>query len=172
MCRGQLVTVSTLFSFLIRRLSPLLLALLLLGPVAAQHRRPAAGKRKPATSKGNPKSARQKARSQASRRAEAPAPRRRTGRTARQAAPKSKAQLERERQDNLSRIAEAGQVLTQTTQKKQATLGQLNVIKEKLTVKQGQIQHISTQLQGIETNVHQTARQVLSTQERDRKSVV
>jgi septal ring factor EnvC (AmiA/AmiB activator) len=78
---------------------------------------------------------------------------------------KSKEQLERERQANLSRIEEAGKVLTQTTQKKQASLGQLNVIKEKLTVKQGQIQHISTQLQGIETNVHQTVKQVLSTQE-------
>lgn len=78
---------------------------------------------------------------------------------------KSKEQLERERQANLSRIEEAGKVLTETTQKKEATLGQLNVIKEKLTQKQGQIQHISTQLQGIETNVHQTVRQVLSTQE-------
>ncbi|HET9503428.1 MAG TPA: peptidoglycan DD-metalloendopeptidase family protein [Hymenobacter sp.] len=78
---------------------------------------------------------------------------------------KSKEQLERERQANLARIAEAGKVLTETTQKKQATLGQLNIIKEKLTVKQGQIQHISTQLQGIETNVHHTTRQVLTTQE-------
>jgi septal ring factor EnvC (AmiA/AmiB activator) len=78
---------------------------------------------------------------------------------------KSKAQLERERQANLARIQEAGKVLTQTTQKKEATLGQLNVIKEKLTVKQGQIQHISTQLQGIETNVHQTVKQVLTTQQ-------
>lgn len=79
--------------------------------------------------------------------------------------PKSKEQLESERQANLARIQEAGKVLTQTTQKKEATLGQLNVIKEKLTVKQGQIQHISTQLQGIETNVHQTAKQVLTTQQ-------
>jgi septal ring factor EnvC (AmiA/AmiB activator) len=78
---------------------------------------------------------------------------------------KSKEQLERERQANLSRIEEAGKVLTQTTQKKQVSLGQLNVIKEKLNQKQGQIQHISTQLQGIETNVHQTVKQVLSTQE-------
>ncbi|MGI4734294.1 MAG: murein hydrolase activator EnvC family protein [Janthinobacterium lividum] len=78
---------------------------------------------------------------------------------------KSKEQLEREREANLSRIQEAGKVLTQTTQKKQATLGELSVIKEKLTAKQGQIQHISTQLQGIETNVHQTARQVLTTQQ-------
>ncbi len=78
---------------------------------------------------------------------------------------KSKEQLERERQANLARIQEAGKVLTQTTQKKEATIGQLNVIKEKLTVKQGQIKHISTQLQGIETNVHQTVKQVLTTQQ-------
>ncbi|WP_254244803.1 murein hydrolase activator EnvC family protein [Hymenobacter sp. BRD67] len=90
----------------------------------------------------------------------------RPGRTAsRHPRTRSKAQLERERQANLARIQEAGKVLTQTTQKKQATLGQLNVIKEKLTEKQGQIQHISTQLQGIETNVHQTVKQVLTTQE-------
>jgi septal ring factor EnvC (AmiA/AmiB activator) len=77
----------------------------------------------------------------------------------------SKEQLERERQANLARIQEAGRVLTQTQQKKQVTLGELNVIKEKLTVKQGQIQHISTQLEGIESNVHQTTKQVLTTQE-------
>ena len=126
------------------------LAALLLGllaePVGAQRRRPAQKPAKPARSAARaPRPARKAAR---------PTPR-----------GKSRTQLERERRANLARIAEAGQVLTQTTQKKQASLGQLNVIKEKLTVKQGQIQHISTQLQGIETNVHQTVRQVLSTQE-------
>jgi septal ring factor EnvC (AmiA/AmiB activator) len=118
------------------------LLLLLAGPAAAQRHRSAKEKKSSRTV-----------------RAERPAPRRSRTRT------KSKDQLERERQANLSRIEEAGKVLTQTTQKKQASLGQLNVIKEKLTVKQGQIQHISTQLQGIETNVHQTVKQVLSTQE-------
>jgi septal ring factor EnvC (AmiA/AmiB activator) len=118
------------------------LLLLLAGQAAAQRHRSAKEKKSSRTV-----------------RAERPAPRRSRTRT------KSKDQLERERQANLSRIEEAGKVLTQTTQKKQASLGQLNVIKEKLTVKQGQIQHISTQLQGIETNVHQTVKQVLSTQE-------
>jgi septal ring factor EnvC (AmiA/AmiB activator) len=126
----------------LRFVSALLLLGLLAAPVAAQRHRPTKAKKAAKTT-----------------RAERPAPRRPRTRT------KSKAQLERERQANLSRIEEAGKVLTQTTQKKQATLGQLNVIKEKLTVKQGQIQHISTQLQGIETNVHQTVKQVLSTQE-------
>jgi septal ring factor EnvC (AmiA/AmiB activator) len=116
--------------------------LLLAGPAAAQRHRPA------------------KARKAAAR----PAAKARRA-TTRGPRARSKGQLEREREANISRIAEAGKVLTQTTQKKQASLGQLNVIKEKLTVKQGQIAHISTQLQGIETNVHQTVRQVLSTQE-------
>jgi septal ring factor EnvC (AmiA/AmiB activator) len=122
-----------------------LLCLLLASPAVAQRHRAD----KPSKSKKTSKSAKAA----------------RPARTARRPRAKSKEQLERERQANLSRIEEAGKVLTQTTQKKQASLGQLNVIKEKLTQKQGQIQHISTQLQGIETNVHQTVKQVLSTQE-------
>jgi septal ring factor EnvC (AmiA/AmiB activator) len=139
--------------------------LLLAWPAAAQrHARTPAGKAKAKagsarTRAKTPARAKTAARSRAAAR---PAPATRARRGGRG---KSKEQLERERQANLARIEEAGKVLTQTTQKKQATLGQLNIIKEKLTVKQGQIQHISTQLQGIETNVHHTARQVLTTQE-------
>ena len=129
--------ISLLSSLKLRFLPILLLVLLLAGPATAQRHRPAKKVAPPARA----------------------APRRTRNRA------KSKEQLERERQANLTRIQEAGKVLTQTTQKKQATIGQLNVIKEKLTVKQGQIQHISTQLQGIETNVHQTVRQVLTTQQ-------
>ena len=78
---------------------------------------------------------------------------------------KSKAQLERERRRNLRQIQETSRVLSQTTQKKQATLGELNVIKEKLTVKKTVIRDISTQLQGLETGVRQTVRQVQQTQQ-------
>ena len=129
-----------------------LVCLCLLAQPAAGQRRPSAGKGKTASKTSKTTRARPAAKGRTAR----PTPRPRA---------KSKAQLERERQANLARIQEAGKVLTQTTQKKEATLGQLNVIKEKLTVKQGQIQHISTQLHGIETNVNQTVRQVLSTQE-------
>lgn len=79
--------------------------------------------------------------------------------------PKSKAQLERERRRNLRQIQETSRVLDQTTQKKQASLGQLNVIKERLTVKKTVISNISTQLQGLETGVRQTTRQVQQTQQ-------
>jgi len=146
-CPPRPALVVTFFlPFLTRRIGPALLLLgLLAGPARAQRHRPA----KKTTHAARP----------------ARAPRRPAARPTPRPRGKSKTQLERERQANLARIQEAGKVLTQTTQKKQASLGQLNVIKEKLTVKQGQIQHISTQLQGIETNVHQTVRQVLSTQE-------
>ena len=94
----------------------------------------------------------------------------RPAKTARARAPrparaKSKAQLERERLANLRQIKAASQALNQTQEKKKVSLGQLHVITEKLTVKKQVIQGISTQLQGIETNVHQTARQVLQTQQ-------
>ncbi|WP_233254114.1 murein hydrolase activator EnvC family protein [Hymenobacter sedentarius] len=84
---------------------------------------------------------------------------------ARTARPKSKAQLERERLANLRQIQQTSQALNQTQEKKKVSLGQLHVITEKLTVKKQVIQGISTQLQGIETNVHQTAKQVLQTQQ-------
>ncbi|WP_305012548.1 murein hydrolase activator EnvC family protein [Hymenobacter mellowenesis] len=86
-------------------------------------------------------------------------------RTTRPARPKTKEQLERERQNNLRQIQATSQALNQTQEKKKASLGQLNVIKEKLTEKKQVIQGISTQLHGIETNVHQTATQVLQTQQ-------
>jgi len=144
----------------------LLLALLALPAAAQRHPRPSAGKAKTGKAKASKAraqpTARPKATARRERAAARPAPATRARRTTRG---KSKEQLERERQTNLARIEEAGKVLTQTTQKKQATLGQLSIIKEKLTVKQGQIQHISTQLQGIETNVHHTVKQVLTTQE-------
>ena len=84
---------------------------------------------------------------------------------ARNQQPKSKAQLERERRANLRQIQQTSQALDQTQEKKKVSLGQLHVIKEKLTQKKEVIQGISTQLHGIETNVHQTATQVLQTQQ-------
>ena len=78
---------------------------------------------------------------------------------------KSKAQLERERLNNLRQMERASVALDQTQAKKKVSLGQLHAISEKLTVKKQVIRGISTQLQGIETNVHQTVRQVVQTQQ-------
>ena len=81
------------------------------------------------------------------------------------ARPKSKAQLERDRRANLRQMQQTSQALDQTQARKKVSLGQLNVITAKLTQKKQVIRGISTQLRGIETNVHQTAREVLQTQQ-------
>ena len=126
-----------------------LLGLLLAAPVVAQQR-PKKKTTTTTTTKAKP--------SKTTSRSTRPA-------TSRSTRPKSKAQLERERRANLRQIQQTSQALDQTQARKKVSLGQLNVITAKLTEKKQVIRGISTQLQGIETNVHQTARQVLQTQQ-------
>jgi len=76
--------------------------------------------------------------------------------------PKSKAQLERERKVNLNRIKEANRILEQTKQKKEASIGQLNAIKEKITVQKGVITNISSELNYIESDMQKTETTVTS----------
>jgi septal ring factor EnvC (AmiA/AmiB activator) len=73
------------------------------------------------------------------------------------AKPKSKAQLEREKRENLNRIREANRILEQTKQKKEVSLGQLNAIKEKITVQRGVIRNISSELHYTEAELRTTA---------------
>ena len=124
------------------------LSLGLAAPVAAQHH----AKKQPAKASSYKPAAKRR---QSAARSQQPATRN----------PRSKSQLERERLANLRQIQQTSQALNQTQEKKKVSLGQLHVIKEKLTVKKEVIQGISTQLHGIETNVHQTATQVLQTQQ-------
>lgn len=77
-------------------------------------------------------------------------------RSSRARKPKSKAQLEREKRENLTRIQEANRILEQTKQQKEASLGQLNAIKEKITVQKKVITNISSELNYIESDVKQT----------------
>ena len=126
-----------------------LLGLWLAAPVAAQQR-----PQKKTTKTTTKARSSAKATSRATRPAASRSPR-----------PKSKAQLERERRANLRQIQQTSQALDQTQARKKVSLGQLNVITAKLTQKKQVIRGISTQLQGIETNVHQTAGQVLKTQQ-------
>lgn len=69
---------------------------------------------------------------------------------------KSKAQLEKEKKENLTRIKEASRILKQTKQQKEASIGQLNAIKEKITVQQGVVQNISREINYIEKDVKET----------------
>lgn len=69
---------------------------------------------------------------------------------------KSKAQLEKEKKENLTRIKEANRILQQTRKQKQASIGQLNAIQEKITVQKGVIQNISREITFIESDVKET----------------
>ncbi|UOQ72643.1 murein hydrolase activator EnvC family protein [Hymenobacter cellulosilyticus] len=79
--------------------------------------------------------------------------------------PKTKAQLLRERRATLKRIQETSRILEQTQKQKEASVGQLNALKEKLTVQQGVIKNISSDLKYIESDVRQTETQVQKTQQ-------
>ncbi len=76
--------------------------------------------------------------------------------------PKSKAQLEREKRENLNRIKEANRILEQTKAQKEASLGQLNAIQEKITVQKGVITNISSELKYINSDMRKTETTVSS----------
>ncbi|WP_299820009.1 peptidoglycan DD-metalloendopeptidase family protein [uncultured Pontibacter sp.] len=69
---------------------------------------------------------------------------------------KSKAQLEKEKKENLNRIKQANQILQQTKKQKEASIGQLNAIKEKITVQTGVITNISREITYIQSDVQET----------------
>ncbi len=77
---------------------------------------------------------------------------------------KSKSQLEREKTANLKRIQEANRILEQTAQKKEASLGQLTVIKEKITLQKGVISNISSEINYLDKDLRSTEDKVGQTQ--------
>ncbi|MHC2993095.1 peptidase m23 [Pontibacter sp. HJ8] len=69
---------------------------------------------------------------------------------------KSKAQLEKEKKENLNRIKEANRILQQTKVQKEASIGQLNAIQEKIVVQKGVISTISREIKFIDSGVKDT----------------
>jgi murein hydrolase activator len=69
---------------------------------------------------------------------------------------KSKAQLEKEKKENLNRIQEANRILQQTKVQKEASIGQLNAIQEKIVVQKGVISTISREIQLLESGMKET----------------
>ncbi|PVY37237.1 murein hydrolase activator EnvC family protein [Pontibacter virosus] len=69
---------------------------------------------------------------------------------------KSKAQLEKEKKENLNRIKEANRILQQTKVQKEASIGQLNAIQEKIAVQKGVISTISREIQLLESGMKET----------------
>ncbi|WP_242693250.1 murein hydrolase activator EnvC family protein [Sabulibacter ruber] len=72
--------------------------------------------------------------------------------------------MEREKNANLKRIQEANRILAQTAQKKQASLGQLNVIKEKINVQKGVIKNISSEIVYLNRDLRTTEEKVAQAQ--------
>ncbi len=73
---------------------------------------------------------------------------------------KSRAQLEKEKKENLKRIEEANKVLLETRNKKEATIGQLSAIKNKIVSRERLIQSVTEEvdllqeeIQEIETDI-------------------
>ncbi len=73
---------------------------------------------------------------------------------------KSKAQLEREKRENERRAQEANRILAQTRQRKQASLGQLNALQEKIQVQQGVIGTIASEVKYLDRDVRHTEEHV------------
>ncbi|MBF8963473.1 peptidoglycan DD-metalloendopeptidase family protein [Pontibacter sp. FD36] len=69
---------------------------------------------------------------------------------------KSKAQLEKEKKENLNRIKEANRILQQTKVQKEASIGQLNAIQEKISVQKGVISTISREIKLLESGMKET----------------
>ncbi len=120
--------------------------------------------------KAKAKTPAQTARTAPARKNTAPAPKRQSARARRRAGgrdpaiaaelAKSKTQLEREKRDNERRAAEANRILAQTRKQKQASLGQLNALQEKIQAQQGVIGTIVAEVRYLDRDVRHTEEHV------------
>jgi septal ring factor EnvC (AmiA/AmiB activator) len=68
---------------------------------------------------------------------------------------KSRAQLEKEKKENLKRIEEANKVLLETRSKKQATIGQLSAIKNKIVSRERLIESVTEEVELLQEEIAQ-----------------
>ncbi len=73
---------------------------------------------------------------------------------------KSREQLEGEKRDNERRAEEANRILAQTRERKQASLGQLNALQQKISVQQGVISTIASEVTYLDHDVARTEEHV------------
>lgn len=69
---------------------------------------------------------------------------------------KSKQQLEREKRENLKKIAEANRILNETKHKKSATVGKLTVIKRKIETTTKIINNVSDEIHLLDDDIQRT----------------
>lgn len=68
-------------------------------------------------------------------------------------AQKSRSQLEKEKKDNLARIRESEQILSQTEQQKKTSLGQLRALNQQIRARTALIRSISDEVRYLETDI-------------------
>jgi len=68
-------------------------------------------------------------------------------------AQKSRSQLEKEKKDNLARIKESEQILSQTEQEKKTSLGQLRALNQQIRARTKLIRSISDEVKYLETDI-------------------
>ncbi|MEL6561428.1 MAG: peptidoglycan DD-metalloendopeptidase family protein [Bacteroidota bacterium] len=68
-------------------------------------------------------------------------------------AQKSRSQLEKEKKDNLARIKESEQILSQTEQQKKTSLGQLRALNQQIRARTALIRSISDEVKFLETDI-------------------
>jgi len=66
---------------------------------------------------------------------------------------KTKTQLEREKKENLKRIAEAERILTETSSKKEATLGQLQALNQQINARESLIRSIGSEIRLLDVEI-------------------
>jgi len=68
-------------------------------------------------------------------------------------AQKTKSQLEREKKENLKKIAEAEKILTETSTQKKATLGQLQALNQKINARQSLIRSLGSEIRLLDAEI-------------------
>lgn len=67
--------------------------------------------------------------------------------------PKTKAQLQKEKQQNLEKIKEAEKILSQTTDKKKNTIGELSALKQRINVQENLIGSIKNEITYLDNDI-------------------
>ncbi len=81
-------------------------------------------------------------------------------------AQKTRAQLEREKKQNLAKIAETNRILQETGAEKKASMGQLNALNEQITTRQGLINKMSEEVALLDREINGVG-QMLTAMESD-----
>ncbi|WKN41463.1 murein hydrolase activator EnvC family protein [Tunicatimonas pelagia] len=82
-----------------------------------------------------------------------------------QQSPVSREQLEKEKKENLQRIKEAQRILSETSSRRESSIGQLNAINEQIQARESLIQSISQELELLATQINELGGVIVALEE-------